>query len=72
MAARCATEAFSTTCAVHIEDCEGWWLSLEMVAEWPNMDMAVIMTSYGRRLFGSRPVKTGVRFIPACESQIIR
>ena len=21
------TEAFSTTCAVHIEDCEGWWLS---------------------------------------------
>ena len=25
--ARCATEAFSTTCAVHIEDCEGWWLS---------------------------------------------
>ena len=27
VAARCATEAFSTTCAVHIEDCEGWWLS---------------------------------------------
>ena len=26
-AAGCATEAFSTTCAVHIEDCEGWWLS---------------------------------------------
>ena len=26
-AARCATVAFSTTCAVHIEDCEGWWLS---------------------------------------------
>ena len=24
---RCATEAFSTTCAVHIEDCGGWWLS---------------------------------------------
>ena len=23
MAAGCATEAFSTTCAVHIEDCEG-------------------------------------------------
>ena len=23
----CATEAFSTTCAVHVEDCEGWWLS---------------------------------------------
>ena len=23
----CVTEAFSTTCAVHIEDCEGWWLS---------------------------------------------
>ena len=21
------SEAFSTTCAVHIEDCEGWWLS---------------------------------------------
>ena len=20
-------EAFSTTCTVHIEDCEGWWLS---------------------------------------------
>ena len=27
MAVRCVTEAFSTTCAVHIEDCEGWWLS---------------------------------------------
>ena len=27
MAAGCATEAFSTTCAVHIRDCEGWWLS---------------------------------------------
>ena len=25
--ARCATEAFSTTSAVNIEDCEGWWLS---------------------------------------------
>ena len=25
--AGCATEAFSTTCAVHIEDCGGWWLS---------------------------------------------
>ena len=24
---RCATEVFSTTCAVHIEDCEGWWPS---------------------------------------------
>ena len=24
MAARCATEPFRTTCAVHIEDCEGW------------------------------------------------
>ena len=24
MAARCVTEAFSTTCAVHIEDCESW------------------------------------------------
>ena len=21
------TEDFNTTCAVHIEDCEGWWLS---------------------------------------------
>ena len=28
MAARCATEAFSTICAVHVEDCEGWWLSI--------------------------------------------
>ena len=27
LAARCATEAFSTTYAVHMEDCEGWWLS---------------------------------------------
>ena len=27
VAARCVTEAFSTTCAVHLEDCEGWWLS---------------------------------------------
>ena len=27
VAARCVTEAFCTTCAVHIEDCEGWWLS---------------------------------------------
>ena len=25
--ARCATEAFSATCAVHIEDFEGWWSS---------------------------------------------
>ena len=25
--AGCTTEAFSTTCAVYIEDCEGWWLS---------------------------------------------
>ena len=25
--ARCATEKFSTTCAVPIESCEGWWLS---------------------------------------------
>ena len=24
---RCVTQAFSTTCAVHVEDCEGWWLS---------------------------------------------
>ena len=28
MAARCATEAFSTICAVYIEDCEGWWSSV--------------------------------------------
>ena len=26
-AAGYGTEAFSATCAVHIEDCEGWWLS---------------------------------------------
>ena len=26
-ATRCVTEAFSTTCAVHIEDCGDWWLS---------------------------------------------
>ena len=25
--ARCPIEAFNTTCAVHIEDCEGWWFS---------------------------------------------
>ena len=31
---------------------------LEMVTDWPNMDVAVIMTSYGRCLFGGRPVKT--------------
>ena len=22
-----ANEAFTITCAVHVEDCEGWWLS---------------------------------------------
>ena len=33
---------------------------LEMVADWPNMDVAVIMTLYGLRLFGGRPVKTAV------------
>ena len=33
---------------------------LEMVADWPNMDVAVIMTLYARRLFGGRPVKTAV------------
>ena len=33
MAARCATEVFSTTCAVHIEDCEGWWSSGAEAAE---------------------------------------
>ena len=27
MAARCVPETFSTTCAVHIEDCGGWWSS---------------------------------------------
>ena len=27
MVAMCVTEAFSSTCAVHIEDCEGWWLA---------------------------------------------
>ena len=27
MAARCAAEAFSTTCEVHVEDFESWWLS---------------------------------------------
>ena len=27
MVAGCVTEAFSTTYAVHIEDCEGWWLA---------------------------------------------
>ena len=26
VAARCVTKAFCTTCAVHIEYCEGWWL----------------------------------------------
>ena len=26
VAARCAIEAFNTICAVHIENCEGWWL----------------------------------------------
>ena len=27
VAVRCVTEAFSTTCAVHMENCGGWWLS---------------------------------------------
>ena len=27
MAAKCATKAFSTTCTVHIENCESWLLS---------------------------------------------
>ena len=27
VAAKCATEEFSTICAVYIGDCEGWWLS---------------------------------------------
>ena len=27
MAARCVTEAFSTTSELHMENCEGWWLS---------------------------------------------
>ena len=33
---------------------------LEVVTDWPNMDVAVIMTSYGCCLFGGRPVKTAV------------
>ena len=33
MAARCATEASNTTCAVHIEDCEGWWFWLVVLAD---------------------------------------
>ena len=27
LAARYATEPFQSHCAVHIEDCEGWWFS---------------------------------------------
>ena len=39
----CATEAFSTTCAVHIEDCECRWLSgcRNSVAEACNLSMLV-------------------------------
>ena len=37
---------------------------LVMVADWPNIDVAVMMRSYGRRLLGGRPEKTAVRFIP--------
>ena len=32
VAARCATDAVSTTCAVHVEDCEGWWSSGAILA----------------------------------------
>ena len=32
------TEAFSTTCRIHIiiEDCEGWWLCVVVVAQWQS------------------------------------
>ena len=33
-AARCENEAFSTTCAVHIEDCDGGCLAV--VAQWQS------------------------------------
>ena len=37
VAARCVTEAFSTICAVHIEDCEGWWFNCpDAVAQWQS------------------------------------
>ena len=40
MAARCATGAFSTTCAVHIEDHEGWLVPVggcpAVVAQWQS------------------------------------
>ena len=45
--ARCATEAFSTTSAVHIEDCEGWWLS-----GWSG---SVILVAQARDVLGSTP-----------------
>ena len=37
---------------------------LEIEADWPNIDMAVIVTLYGRRLFGGRPVKIAVPDVP--------
>lgn len=33
---------------------------LEMVVDWPNIDVAVMMRSYRRLLLGGRPVKTVV------------
>ena len=33
---------------------------LEMVVDWPNIDVAVMMRSYRRLLLGGRPVKTAV------------
>ena len=36
VAATCATEAFSTTCAVHIEDCEGVCLVVVHAAQWQS------------------------------------
>ena len=46
VAARCAAEAFSTTCAVHIEDCEGMvvvrlsWISVRTSQE-PGVSFSV-------------------------------
>ena len=33
---------------------------LEMVVDWPNIDVAVMMRSYRCLLLGGRPVKTAV------------
>ena len=33
--ARCVTEAFSTTCALHIQDCAGGWLSRDRASQKP-------------------------------------